>query len=244
MFWAIIVLPKPLRPTRTRLRASRKKVQRQRALDDVAFDLGGPGPIEVGHGLEAFDAADPQAALQAAARAFGDFRFDQLFEDLMSATSGLWWRARGSHPVARARRTSRSAGVERRGYCSVIVVVLSAGEFIVGLQIMRADIERLGLRMVAEIERQRCGARLAAQQESDGGGARRVALQRFDDGAAQCGGAILLQQFQSVERSELPADSPCAKARSRSVLLSGTACSRRPAGVEWKALRLILSTAS
>ena len=53
MFWAIIVLPKPLRPTRTRLRASAKKVQRQRAFDDLAFDLGGPGPIEVGHGLEA-----------------------------------------------------------------------------------------------------------------------------------------------------------------------------------------------
>ena len=32
------------------------------------------------------------------------------------------------------------------------VGVLGAGEFIVGLQIVRADIERLGLRMVAEID--------------------------------------------------------------------------------------------
>jgi hypothetical protein len=34
----------------------------------------------------------------------------------------------------------------------IIVGIYGAGEFIVGLQIMRADIERLSLRMVAEIE--------------------------------------------------------------------------------------------
>ena len=34
----------------------------------------------------------------------------------------------------------------------VIVVIFGAGEFIVGLQIMRADIEGHGLRMAAEIE--------------------------------------------------------------------------------------------
>ena len=45
-----------------------KKVECQRALDNVALDLGGPGPIEIGHGLEAFDSADPQTALQTAAR--------------------------------------------------------------------------------------------------------------------------------------------------------------------------------
>ena len=44
-----------------------KKIKRQRAFNDVALDLGGPGPIEVGHGLEAFDPADPQTALKAAA---------------------------------------------------------------------------------------------------------------------------------------------------------------------------------
>jgi len=47
-----------------------------------------------------------------------------------------------------------------------MVGVLSAGEFIVGLQIVRADIERLSLRMVAEIEIERGRARLPAQQES------------------------------------------------------------------------------
>ena len=47
----------------------------------------------------------------------------------------------------------------------------------------------------AKIERNQCGARLASQQESDRGSARRVALQSFSDGAAQCSGAILVQQF-------------------------------------------------
>src|ERR1022692_2668753 len=37
-----------------------QKIQRQRAFDDVAFDLSGPGPIEVGHGLESLDAAEPK----------------------------------------------------------------------------------------------------------------------------------------------------------------------------------------
>ncbi len=44
-----------------------KKIECQRALDDIAFDFGGPGPIEVGNGLEALDAADAQTPLQAAA---------------------------------------------------------------------------------------------------------------------------------------------------------------------------------
>ena len=61
----------------------------KRALDDVAFDLGGPGPIEVGHGLESLDAADPQPAFQAAARAFGGFCLGDFFEDLISGAAGL-----------------------------------------------------------------------------------------------------------------------------------------------------------
>ena len=65
------------------------KIERQSALDHLAFDLGGPGPIEVGHGLEAFDAADAQTALQAAARAFGGLGLHQLFQDLASGPAGL-----------------------------------------------------------------------------------------------------------------------------------------------------------
>ncbi len=59
---------------------------------------------------------------------------------------------------------------------------------------MRADIERLGLRMAAEIEDQRRGAGLTAKQECDGSGARRVALESFHNGATQSGGSILFQQ--------------------------------------------------
>src|SRR5450631_1326076 len=82
----------------------------------------------------------------------------------------------------------------------VLVPVFSAGEVIVSLQIMRTDIERLGLWMAAEIEGNRCGARLTAEQECDGGSAWRVALQCFDDGASHSGNAVLLQQLHQLRR--------------------------------------------
>src|SRR5450755_4099361 len=66
-----------------------KKLQRQRAFDDIAFNLGGPRPIEVGHGLESLDAADPQPPLQTAARALGGFCLGEFFENLMSGAAGL-----------------------------------------------------------------------------------------------------------------------------------------------------------
>jgi hypothetical protein len=66
-----------------------KKIQCQRALDDIAFDLGGPGLVEVGHGFESLDATDSQTALQAAARAFRGFRQGEFFEDLISGAAGL-----------------------------------------------------------------------------------------------------------------------------------------------------------
>jgi hypothetical protein len=47
------------------------KIQRQSTLDDVAFDFAGPGPIKVGHRLEALDSGQTQALFQTAARAFG-----------------------------------------------------------------------------------------------------------------------------------------------------------------------------
>jgi hypothetical protein len=44
------------------------------------------------------------------------------------------------------------------------VVVVGVGEFIVSLQIVGADIQRLGFRMTAEIQRrQRCGTLVPAQ---------------------------------------------------------------------------------
>src|ERR1700722_9733542 len=78
------------------------------------------------------------------------------------------------------------------------VVVFGAGEFIVGLQIMRTDVNGLGLRMATEIEGQRVRARLTAEQESDGRGARCMALQCFHDGAAQGCGSVLLQQLHQL----------------------------------------------
>ena len=83
-------------------------------------------------------------------------------------------------------------------------------------------------------------ARLPAQQESDG--RRHVAycvraLRRWR-GAQRWRHTAPAASVSWAVWS--PADSPCAKARSKSVLLSGTACSKRPPGVEWNALRLIL----
>jgi hypothetical protein len=44
-----------------------------------------------------------------------------------------------------------------------MVCISVADEFIVGLQIMRADIQRLGLRMAAEIQGRRPRTRLAVK---------------------------------------------------------------------------------
>src|SRR3954471_11581748 len=100
-------------------------------------------------------------------------------------------------------KSSSCAGTAHKPICSscaarlllIVVVVFGAGEFIVGLQIVGPDVEQLGLGMVTEIKRERCVASLAAQQECDGGSTGRVALQGLHDGKAQCGSAILLQQF-------------------------------------------------
>src|SRR6266403_1452912 len=63
---------------------------------------------------------------------------------------------------------------------------------------MRADIKRLGLRMVAEIEGKRRRTRLTAKQECDRSRARSIALQRFHDGTAQSDCSIPLQQLQEM----------------------------------------------
>ena len=59
-----------------------QKVQRQSALNDVAFDLLGPGPVEVGHGLELLNLRHPQPAFQTAMSAFGGLGLRQLLQDL------------------------------------------------------------------------------------------------------------------------------------------------------------------
>ena len=90
--------------------------------------------------------------------------------------------------------------------------------------------------MAAEIDGQRRRTRLTAEQKCDRSGTRRVALESFHDGAAQSRGAILLQQLQQMR----------GLIAGRFALSEGEieerfalACSKRPPGVEWNALRLI-----
>src|SRR5260370_196030 len=64
MFWAIMVLPRPLLPTRIRLRASGRKVQSQSPFNNVAFDFRGPGPVEIGHRFKLLDLGKAQAPFQ------------------------------------------------------------------------------------------------------------------------------------------------------------------------------------
>ena len=100
---------------------------------------------------------------------------------------------------------------------------------------------RLGFGMMAEIDGQpRRAARLAAQQKSHRRGARRVALQGFDEWR----GATRLRHtgpaVSSVGRFGCRPILPARRPGRASVLLSGTACSKRPPGVASKALRLSL----
>ena len=55
-FLSSMVLPSPLGPTSTTLAASSKEGEREQLLDQGAVALGGPGPVEVGDGLEGAEA--------------------------------------------------------------------------------------------------------------------------------------------------------------------------------------------
>ena len=126
MFWAIMVLPRPLLPTRIRLRASRQEVQRQCPFDHIAFDLGGPGPVEVGHGLELLDLADAQPPFQTAVGAFGGLGLRQMFQDLARGPA-LFGGARQKVVQLRGQGASRSAPVEPDRLLLGVVVVVSIG---------------------------------------------------------------------------------------------------------------------
>ena len=80
------------------------------------------------------------------------------------------------------------------------VVVITAGEFIVGLQIVRPDFDSLGFGVTAEIDshvRGR-GSLLFAQQKRNRRRSWSIPFQRLIDGAAQCGRAIQVQQFEQL----------------------------------------------
>src|SRR6516225_4699685 len=82
-------LPQAIRPKQHQIAPFREEVQSERALDDVAFDLGGPVPLEVGHWLELLDAGEAQAPFQAAPRVLVDFGLRQVFQHLARRPAGL-----------------------------------------------------------------------------------------------------------------------------------------------------------
>ena len=63
---------------------------------------------------------------------------------------------------------------------------------------MGPDIDRLSLRMAAEIEGGLGGARPTAEQERHRRCARRASFESFGDGSAQSGGTVLFQQLQQL----------------------------------------------
>ena len=51
----------------------------QRPFDHLTLDFGRPVPLEIGHGLEAFDARQTETPFQAAAGTLGQFRLHPGF---------------------------------------------------------------------------------------------------------------------------------------------------------------------
>ena len=56
-----------------RVAGFRQEVQRQSAFNDIAFDLSGPGPVKVRHGLELFDLGEAETPFRAAVGTQVDF---------------------------------------------------------------------------------------------------------------------------------------------------------------------------
>ena len=79
MLLAIRVLPKPFRPTSTRLRALQQEVQGEGAFNDITIDLGWPVPFKVGQGFEAFDTRQAQPLFQASAGTFLELASTEFF---------------------------------------------------------------------------------------------------------------------------------------------------------------------
>src|SRR6516162_7656778 len=110
--------------------------------------------------------------------------------------------------VARARKSSRFAGMVLRPMCrscagrSFLGLTVLIGEFIVGLQVVRDDIERLQFRVVAEIHGGESGALLgtlsSAQDERHRRSAWSVALECFLDGTTQLCSPVGVQEFEEL----------------------------------------------
>jgi hypothetical protein len=79
-----------------------------------------------------------------------------------------------------------------------VVIGFGAGEFIVGLQAVRADVNALCFGVTAEIDRHTPAPRLTPKQPGNRAGAGCVTLECFDDGAAQSRGSVLLEEFEQL----------------------------------------------
>src|SRR5438105_8263263 len=110
--------------------------------------------------------------------------------------------------MARARKSSRLAEMVFRPTCwscagrSFVGFIVLVSEFIVGLQIVRDDIERFEFRVPAEIHRDRSGVLpgtlSSAQDERHRRSAWRAALEGFVDGAAQLCSPVGIQEFEEL----------------------------------------------
>src|SRR5215831_4634779 len=172
MFWAIIVLPSPLVPTKIRLRASgRKSNVRARSITSRSI-LVGQDQLKSAMGLNFL--------ISERRRRRSRLRWARSAASFWARYSKI---CRGDQRclVARARKSSTPPARACKPICSscagkllLRVVVARVGELIVGLQVVGTDIQRLRLGMAAEIQRrQGRGAMIPTQQERDRGGARR-----------------------------------------------------------------------
>src|SRR5207244_2908334 len=112
--------------------------------------------------------------------------------------------------VARARKSSRFAGMVFRPMCLScasrsfigIGLMVLVGELIVGLQIVRDDIERLQFWVATEIHRGGSGVLLRALPSAQDERHRRstwcVALDCFPDGRTQLGGPVSIQELEEL----------------------------------------------
>src|ERR1700758_4976013 len=200
MFLAIIVLPNPLRPTRIRLRPSGTKSR-------VSARSTTSRSILLGH-VHSKSAMGLNFLMPLSRNRRSRLRRER---SAISACTTCSSSTRGDQRalVARARKSSSSAGRARKPICSSCpdrlfsgVIVVVVGEFIVGLQVVRANVDRLGFGVTTQIDRQGCsglgGTLVLPQQESDRRSARRIPLQGFTDGSAQRRRPVEIQQFEQL----------------------------------------------
>src|SRR5215471_1109694 len=195
-----MVLPKPLVPSSTRLRASERKSKVSARSMMSRSILVGQSHSKSAIGLKLLmpEKRRRRSRLRRACSAISAW-----------ANCSNIWRGDQRALVARARKSSSSAGRARSpmslswstrlgGFIGVLLG--RAGEFVVGLQILRPHLDQLSLRMTAQIHRRgrRGRAGESAQQESDGGGARGMAFERLANGAAQSGGAVQIQEPEEL----------------------------------------------